>query len=78
MTLASSRVSITGPLPRMVYLDSSAKPGVDHVYTVTALSSAGVPSDPGAFSAEMRSPTGKLNRPTHGASASSRRERVVG
>jgi hypothetical protein len=52
----------TGPLPRVVYLDSSAKPGVDHIYTVTALSGAGVPSIPAASSAEMRSLTGKFTR----------------
>jgi pimeloyl-ACP methyl ester carboxylesterase len=57
----------TGPLPRMVYLDSSAKPGVDHIYTVTALSSAGVPSIPAASSAEMRSLTGRFTRPKPGA-----------
>jgi len=34
----------TDPLPRMVYLDTSAKAGVTHSYTVIALSSAGVPS----------------------------------
>jgi hypothetical protein len=52
----------TGPLPKMSYLDSSAKPGVEHVYTVTALSSAGVPSVPGAPSSEMRSLTGRSTR----------------
>jgi pimeloyl-ACP methyl ester carboxylesterase len=57
----------TGPLPRMACLDSSAKPGVDHVYTVTALSSAGVPSVPAASSGEMRSLTGRLNRAQRGA-----------
>jgi hypothetical protein len=50
----------TGPLPRMVYLDKSTKGGTNHVYTVTALSSAGVPSNPGASSAEMRSLTGAV------------------
>ena len=34
------------PLPRMVHVDTSAKAGVKHVYTVIALSSAGVPSVP--------------------------------
>jgi hypothetical protein len=51
----------------MAYLDSSTKPGVDHIYTVTALSSAGVPSIPAASSAEMRSLTGKFTRPKPGA-----------
>jgi pimeloyl-ACP methyl ester carboxylesterase len=32
------------PLPQMVYIDTSAKPGAKHVYTVIALSGAGVPS----------------------------------
>jgi hypothetical protein len=52
------------PLPRMAYLDASAKPGVDHVYTVIALSSAGVPSLPIASPAEMRS----LERNKNGSS----------
>jgi hypothetical protein len=34
------------PLPRMVHLDTSAKAGIKHTYTVIALSSAGVPSVP--------------------------------
>ena len=58
----------TGPLPRMAYLDSTAKPGVDHVYTVTAVSSSGVTSIPAAPSAEMRSLTGKLKTPLGRAS----------
>ena len=52
----------TGPLPRMAYLDAATKGGTSHVYTVTALSSSGVPSKPGASSAEMRSLTGGLDR----------------
>jgi hypothetical protein len=36
------------PLPQMVHVDTSAKAGVKHVYTVIALSSAGVPSEPSA------------------------------
>jgi hypothetical protein len=32
------------PLPQMVHLDTSAKAGAKHVYTVIALSVAGVPS----------------------------------
>lgn len=52
----------TGPLPRMAYLDRTATPGFDHVYTVTALSSAGVPSIPAASSAQMRSLTGETTR----------------
>jgi hypothetical protein len=32
------------PLPQMAHVDTSAKAGVKHVYTVIALSSAGVPS----------------------------------
>jgi hypothetical protein len=38
----------TDPLPKMIYLDTSAKTGVTHSYTVIALSSAGVPSLPSA------------------------------
>jgi hypothetical protein len=38
----------TDPLPKMTYLDTSAKAGVAHSYTVIALSSAGVPSLPSA------------------------------
>ena len=34
------------PLPQMVYVDTSAKAGAKHVYTVIALSGAGVPSVP--------------------------------
>ena len=34
------------PLPQMRHLDMSAEPGAKHVYTVIALSSAGVPSVP--------------------------------
>jgi hypothetical protein len=34
------------PLPKMVYLDESAQPGVKHAYTIIALNSAGVPSVP--------------------------------
>jgi hypothetical protein len=34
------------PLPQMVHVDTSAKADVKHVYTVIALSSAGVPSVP--------------------------------
>jgi hypothetical protein len=34
------------PLPQMVHVDTSAKAGVKHVYTVIALSVAGVPSEP--------------------------------
>jgi hypothetical protein len=34
------------PLPQMVHLDTSAKAGAKHVYTVIALSVAGVPSAP--------------------------------
>ena len=34
------------PLPQMVHVDTSAKAGVKHAYTVIALSSAGVPSVP--------------------------------
>ena len=34
------------PLPQMVHVDTSAKAGVKHVYTLIALSSAGVPSVP--------------------------------
>ena len=34
------------PLPQMMHVDTSAKAGVEHVYTVIALSSAGVPSVP--------------------------------
>jgi hypothetical protein len=34
------------PLPQMRHVDTSAKPGAKHVYTVIALSSAGVPSMP--------------------------------
>ena len=36
----------TDPLPKMTYLDTSAKAGVTHSYTVIALSSGGVPSLP--------------------------------
>jgi hypothetical protein len=32
------------PLPQMRHVDTSAKAGVKHVYTVIALNSAGVPS----------------------------------
>ena len=32
------------PLPQMVHIDTSAKPGAKHIYTVVALSVAGVPS----------------------------------
>jgi hypothetical protein len=59
----------TGPLPRMSYLDTTTKGGTNHVYTVTALSSAGVPSNPGAPSAELRSLTGGLGRSMPEASA---------
>jgi pimeloyl-ACP methyl ester carboxylesterase len=38
----------TDPLPKMTYLDTSAKAGITHSYTVIALSSAGVPSLPSA------------------------------
>ena len=58
----------TGPLPRMVYLDTATKGDTNHVYTVTALSGAGVPSHPGASSAQMRSLTGALNKSLAGAS----------
>ncbi len=58
----------TGPLSRMAFLDAATKGGTSHVYTVTALSSAGVPSHPGASSAEMRSLTGALNRSLAGPS----------
>lgn len=34
------------PLPQMVYVDTSVKAGAKHVYTVIALSGAGVPSVP--------------------------------
>ncbi len=34
------------PLPQMVHVDTSAKAGAKHVYTVIALSVAGVPSEP--------------------------------
>ena len=34
------------PLPPMKHVDTSAEPGAKHVYTVIALSSAGVPSTP--------------------------------
>jgi hypothetical protein len=34
------------PLPQMRHIDMSAKPGAKHVYSVIALSSAGVPSMP--------------------------------
>jgi hypothetical protein len=34
------------PLPQMRHVDTSAQPGAKHVYTVIALSSAGVPSMP--------------------------------
>jgi hypothetical protein len=34
------------PLPQMRHVDMSAQPGAKHVYTVIALSSAGVPSMP--------------------------------
>src|ERR1700746_2111865 len=34
------------PIPRMKHVDMSANPGAKHVYTVIALSSAGVPSMP--------------------------------
>ena len=34
------------PLPQMRHVDMSAEPGAKHVYTVIALSSAGVPSVP--------------------------------
>ncbi len=40
--------SPTDPLPKMTYLDTSAKAGVTHSYTVIALSSGGVPSLPSA------------------------------
>ena len=36
------------PLPQMVHVDTSAKTGVKHAYTVIALSVAGVPSEPSA------------------------------
>jgi hypothetical protein len=53
----------TPPLPRMNYLDAATKDGANHVYTVTAFSSAGVPSNPAASLAEMRSLTGRtMNR----------------
>jgi hypothetical protein len=52
----------TAPLPRMSYLDAATKGGTNHVYTVTALSSAGVPSNPGASSAQMRSLTGRSTK----------------
>ncbi len=58
----------TAPLPRMAYLDAATKGGSNRVYTVTALSSAGVPSDPGASAAELRSLTGKSMRPAAGKS----------
>ena len=34
------------PLPQMIHVDTSAQVGVKHVYTVIALNSAGVPSEP--------------------------------
>jgi len=34
------------PLPQMRHIDTSSQPGAKHVYTVIALSSAGVPSMP--------------------------------
>jgi hypothetical protein len=34
------------PIPQMRHVDTSAQPGAKHVYTVIALSSAGVPSMP--------------------------------
>ena len=34
------------PLPQMVHVDTTARSGVKHIYTVIALSSAGVPSEP--------------------------------
>ena len=34
------------PIPQMRHVDTSAQPGAKHVYTVIALSSAGVPSVP--------------------------------
>jgi hypothetical protein len=34
------------PIPQMRHVDMSAQPGAKHVYTVIALSSAGVPSMP--------------------------------
>jgi pimeloyl-ACP methyl ester carboxylesterase len=72
----------TDPSPRMVYWDTSPKAGVDHTdgvdhiygvdhtYTVTALSSAGVPSVPSVTSIEMRHLIGKLMRSVPGASDS--------
>jgi hypothetical protein len=36
------------PLPKMLYVDASAEPGVKHKYSVIALNSAGVPSMPSA------------------------------
>jgi hypothetical protein len=66
----------------MVYWDTSPKAGVDHTdgvdhiygvdhtYTVTALSSAGVPSVPSVTSIEMRHLIGKLMRSAPGASDS--------
>jgi hypothetical protein len=53
----------TAPLPKMSYLDAATKGGSNHVYTVTALSSAGVPSNPGASAAAMRSLTGRASKP---------------
>jgi hypothetical protein len=53
----------TAPLPKMSYLDAATKGGTNHVYTVTALSSAGVPSNPGASAAAMRSLTGHSMKP---------------
>jgi hypothetical protein len=46
------------PLPTMSYVDTTTKGGIDHTYTVTALSSAGVPSNPGGSPDGIRSLTG--------------------
>jgi hypothetical protein len=51
------------PLPKMTYTDTTTKPGIDHTYTVIALSSSGVPSDPGGSPDGLRSLTGELFHP---------------
>jgi hypothetical protein len=37
-----------GTLPEMRYVDTSAKPGQKHAYTIISINSAGVPSQPSA------------------------------
>jgi hypothetical protein len=63
------------PLPTMSFVDTTTKPGIDHTYTVTALSGAGVPSSPGGSPDGIRSMIGVLVKPQLGADEKATPER---